>query len=325
MRIRSQMKHGNERFAVDYKDANGKRHQRFFKSYEKAVREANKLTDGLADNSICALFELFLTETRARRNKVSQKSIRYKLRQLRHALREINVTEIDQINPATFSKVVATLQDKDLSEHSVVSYVTRLKAVFNWAVKRGLLEPTDVPEMSIRQPNKGRQRWLSKDEIKRLMNRVSETWLELPTALGLYGGLRRRETCELQAEDIDLDRNELTVRQSKTGESRTIKLHPELRKRLEKADLEQGKPVCSNQSGDELKKQWLSHAFKNLAVELGWHDVTYQTLRATMCSQMAQTGKYTLYQIAKVAGHKCISTTEKHYAHLMPNQVVPAW
>ena len=143
-------------------------------------------------------------------------------------------------------------------------------------------------------------------------------------ALGIYQGLRRQEVADLMAADVDLERNELTVRRSKNRQWRVLKLHPALLQHLPSPLPANGQPLSLNTKGQPWTGDALQRSFGRQVKRLGWSDVSFHTLRHTCASMMAQSGQHTLYEIGKFLGHQTVQTTVR-YAHLLPNQVQPRW
>ena len=138
-------------------------------------------------------------------------------------------------------------------------------------------------------------------------------------------GLRRSEVCNLATEDVDLDRRELVVSASKNKDWRVLKLRPSVLAYLPK-NPPAGGYYCVNTQKKPWKPNAITLCFARHRKRMGakWSDVSFRTPRHTCASQMAISGKFTLYQIAKFMGHRSVQTTQQ-YAHLLPSQVEPNW
>lgn len=272
------------------------------------------------------LFQRYQRETRSRRNETSQKDVICKSRCVVSALEELGITDSMQIDGETLALLVDHWEQQGLSEHSVNAYGRIYRAVLNWANKAELVHPSQARNPKLREPQQKRDRALSKFEVTYLLNHVKNHWLETPTALGVYQGLRRREACNVQGSHVDFETGELTVIESKNKEWRVIQMHPQLAEHLNVNAWNESEYVCTNAGGEPLSPDWLTHKFSDYVHSLGsqWEDVTFHSLRHTCATHMAKSGSWTLLQLAKFLGHKTTRTTER-YAHLMSNQIQPSW
>ena len=333
MRIRYQITHGNPRWVVDYRDGKSRRHQKFFPSRDKAVEFANTVTANVPtrqtapSHTIRQLFQDYINLTAARRLPTSSQALVYKFRSLNRALQSLGTVYTSQLTTATFENLVHHLRETGRADHTILSLVGAYRAAVRWACEQGVLDRVDVGRMQLATPQQTRDRYLTKPEIAQLLELLAGDCLELPAVLGIYQGLRRSEVCNLQVRDVELDLNQLTVTKSKTKDWRVIQLHPctipHLTPALQKPADDW---LCKNTLSQRWKPDALTHHFGRALKEIGpaWSDVSFHTLRHTCASQMALSGKYTLYQISRFLGHKSTKTTEK-YAHLLPGQVRPDW
>ena len=331
MRIRRQKNQGNWRWVCDFQDGKGKRRQRFFAEHEDALTFANTVTAETPSRrqgpsyTLRDLCDAFLNATSARRGEAATKSAIYKCRAIVKALAGLQVRYVNQISELTFARLVQAFEGQGLSPHSVRSYMNVWRAAMNWSVGKKVLTSSDVGDMRLRKPQKGKERFLSKDEITTLLSHLAGTTLQLPVALGIYQGLRRGEVCQLRTQDLDLDRRELTVLQSKNRDWRVIQLHPSLLPHVPEP-LPNREHLCANGDGEPWQGDALRRRLRSYLDKLGpqWGDVSFHTLRHTCASQMVLTGRYTLYQIGQFLGHRSLETTRR-YAHLLPGQVKPEW
>ena len=271
------------------------------------------------------VFTRYLASTRACRNPESQEVIAVRLHVIAELLSNSNVLSLANLDGVTYAALVDRLRARGLSDYTIFDYAGTLKTVVRWAVKRELIPPRLLNDMRLPAPQQGRERFLSLSEIVMLMGYLSGQLLVLPAALGIYEGLRRGEVCRLRVNDLELRENRLTVRLSKNRDWRTIQLHPRLLQYLP-VPLPEREWLCVTVSGKQWAPRWLGHSFRTEVLKMGkgWQDVTFHTLRHTCASQMAASGRHTLYEIAKFLGHRTVQTTAK-YAHLLPGQVRPDW
>lgn len=331
MRIRQTRLHGNIRWLVDFKDGKGRRRRRFFPDHASAIQFSQTITYDIPTKlrgpalGTRHLFNAYLDQTQSRRMPEVQQSMIYRARQILLGLDHANVQHAHQLGAIAFNALVAHLRSRGLRESTIYDYASLYRAVIRWGIQRGLVPAIPLNEIALPLPQETPGRYLSMAEIAQLLGHLTNDPLELPSVLGIYQGLRRGEVCRLRIRDMDLPGNRLTVAESKTKTWRTIQLHPQFRSRMPDPPPA-SEFLCLNARGAPWREDWLTHAFRRAADALGpaWSGVTFHTLRHTCASQMAATGKYTLYQIGRFLGHRTVLTTQK-YAHLLPDQVKPDW
>ena len=103
-----------------------------------------------------------------------------------------------------------------------------VRAMLNWAVKRGLLDTNPANGMEEGDGSKARTRWLSEEEIAALWPALS--MLKAPVAmalkLALATGQRIGEVCGMVEDELDLAKAVWTIpaERSKNGEAHTVPL-----------------------------------------------------------------------------------------------------
>jgi integrase len=165
---------------------------------------------------------------------------------------------------------------------------------------------------------RGRVRFLSDDERKNLLKACQEASykpLYLIVVLALSTGARKGEIMKLKWQDIDFERRQIVLHETKNKERRVIPLtgHAyELMKEHAKVKRSDTELVFPSSKGDkpyEIKKPWLK-AIK----EAGIKDFRFHDLRHSAASYLAMNGA-SLAEIAEVLGHKTLQMV-KRYAHL---------
>ena len=154
--------------------------------------------------------------------------------------------------------------------------------------------------------------------MKRLMaelDKEGDPYVQAAVPLFLLTGLRKRELLHARWEDVDLDRAEIQLPHTKTGEPQ-VRLLPGAAVRLLR-DLPRmaespyvfPSPADPSKPRDDIKKPW-ARIRKSAKLE----DVTLHDLRRTAGSYMAQAG-VPLQVIGEVLGHSHPGVT-KLYARL---------
>jgi integrase len=169
-----------------------------------------------------------------------------------------------------------------------------------------------------------RIRWLTVDEVRRLVNACDPDFRKLVQA-ALQTGARYGELCRLEVQDFDARAGTVSVRQSKSGKPRHIFLTDEGRALFQQ--------WCAGRAGAELLftkdgKPWtpslqnrpMAEAVKRARIT---PPATFHTLRHTWCSLSAMAG-VPLFVVAENLGHRDTRMVERHYGHLAPSFVAAA-
>ena len=198
--------------------------------------------------------------------------------------------------------------------------VETLRAAWRWANRHGLLpDGAEDPTGRVKRfREKGRERWLRKEELKELMAKVrmeEDPYVRSAIPLLLLTGLRKGELMGARWEDVDLERGEIRLPETKSGEAQVRLLPPPAVDLLRDLPRAEGSPWVFPSPTDrkrhrkDFKKPW-----ERIREGAGLEDVTLHDLRRTAGSFMAQAG-VPLQVIQHVLGHAHPGVT-KLYARL---------
>lgn len=195
-----------------------------------------------------------------------------------------------------------------------------LRAAWTWAHGLEL-----IPEAAInrtgrvkRFKEKSRDRWLRRDETTRLLEaagRYPDPYIGAAIRLLISTGLRKSELLSARWTDVDLDRAEIRLPDTKSGGAQTRTLSPMAIRTLQSMPREVGSPwlfpspLSPRRHREDIRKPWAS-----IRKEAGIKDVTLHDLRRTAGSYMAQAG-VPIQTIMKVLGQSNEEVT-KIYARL---------
>lgn len=222
------------------------------------------------------------------------------------------------------TQVIAEIGDRDI--HRFVqgrkklfaigkggSSINRALAVFR-AVLNYAAERHEQTIKAIRWGNhwqgepKERVRWLTADELRRLMEHLPDH-ARVAVAWSVYTGVRLTATYELKWTDINFAKCEATIIK-KGGDAQTIFLSPDAVALL--ADLPRDGVYVFN--GRNRRKIWEA-ALKAAGIKnFRWHD-----LRHTHATLLRQAGA-ALEIVQRSLGHQSIKTTQR-YAHVADSEM----
>jgi integrase len=115
---------------------------------------------------------------------------------------------------------------------TVNTYLKVIRVALNKAVKRNLIDRNPASGVdNLDTDDRHRRRPFTKEELQKLLSVCSEDWRTM-VLVGLYTGLRLGDCAALAWANLDLQRNEITVRTEKTGRVQILPIHNVLRAHL---------------------------------------------------------------------------------------------
>lgn len=192
-----------------------------------------------------------------------------------------------------------------------------LRHLFRKAVEWEMIEksPFDMGKSLQLKENNNRVRYLTEDEIKRLLEECKhQKHLYWIVVCALNTGMRRGEILNLKWENI---RNGfIYLEKTKTKERREIPINDELDRVFKEIRKEQGlssEYVFTYQRKHILR---IDRSFKGALRRAGIENFRFHDLRHTFASHLVMKGA-TIKEVQELLGHKTISMTMR-YAHLSP-------
>lgn len=206
--------------------------------------------------------------------------------------------------------------------------VVVLQAMYNWAIKRGLVAENPARGVE-RYKSEPKERFLTPDELAVLfatlqrMVEDDELGTDLASAIRLLAltGARKTEIAALRWSEVDFARGaiHLSELRCKTGRRRIVlsaHAQEELQTLCEKRGDSPYVFPAKRGNGPTLR---LQDAWEVVRIEAGLEGVRLHDLRHTFASLAAANGE-SLYLIGKALGHTQARTTER-YAHISSGPV----
>jgi integrase len=194
-----------------------------------------------------------------------------------------------------------------------------LSHVFSVAVKEwGWIEESPMRRVTKPKEPRGRVRFLSEEERARLLDacRTSKNPYIYPVVvLALSTGARKREILTLRWCDINLQRQVITLHDTKNGERRILPLQGHALalmqdySKIRRIDSPFIFPSRNGKQSFDIRRAWEAVLKKANVRDFCFHD-----LRHSAASYLAMNGA-SLAEIAEILGHKTLSMV-KRYAHL---------
>ncbi len=214
----------------------------------------------------------------------------------------------------------------DVSPATVNRGLACLRTMFNKAVEWGKLEATPLRSVKKFKEPAGRERILTAEEARRLIDNASKA-IRPVLIVALNTGMRRGEILGLRWRAVDFVRGSILIEESKSGKSRFVPMNQPVAEVLRALPRDSEFVFHNPETGGHIKDvKTAFHAACRRAkkdpddekdpgiVGLRFHD-----LRHTAFSMMVE-GGIDLVTVSKIAGHASIQMTMR-YAHPTPEHM----
>lgn len=242
--------------------------------------------------------------------------------QLESFLKQKGVTQVKAVNQALLDEFKSDLEKKNYTAKSISRKINSLKTFFRSLKDKGLIQvdpATSVshPKYEIKPP-----KILSKIEYRALRDACREdVRVSAIVELMLQTGVRIGEVANLELQDFKGDN--LFIKAYESHSERTIPLNKSARSALERYLVQRPKEIKEKKIFvTKTGRQFLVRNIRS-AIERYFHQAEIKNakvndLRNTWIFYQLESG-VSVATIAKLAGHKRVSTTEK-YLELIGNK-----
>lgn len=203
---------------------------------------------------------------------------------------------------------------------TVNRYLSMLRACWKFGINTELV-PRDCQwptRLMLKEPP-GRTRFLSDDELERLLKAADEysPLMAAAVRISVGCGVRRSELLRIRWADVDLRSKTLRVLLSKNDEARTVHIPDSIAASIVslRAVPVLGTTVLCDERGQPVDRFWLEYHWRELRaraclVDFRWHDLRHS------CASLLAQNRANLLEIGTVLGHKSTTATRR-YAHLV--------
>ncbi len=244
-----------------------------------------------------------------------------------YLLPEFGRLRLGEITADRISALHYRLREKPTMANQVIDVLSRL---FNKASASGDAPASGNPCRFIKKyPTRSCERFLSEREFARLGTVLHEleangkiaTTAAAALRLLMLTGCRRNEILTLRWEDVDLEHDEIRLRDAKTG-PRAVPLSPTARQVLAALPRQPDNPWLISGRGRGTRLSNLNATWTIVRKKAGLEDVRMHDLRHSYASRALSLGE-SLPMIGKLLGHGKVQTTAR-YAHLARDSVKAA-
>jgi integrase len=194
----------------------------------------------------------------------------------------------------------------------------RISAFFNWCLERDHIEknPVRSSEFKVKILEKKPLRIISQQELATLFEYFDRYDDGARVPIGtfyrilLYTGMRRNELINLKWPEVSLERRQITVAKTKTGQPRSIPISSKLLPYLEELPTKDKTYVFDGGDGSPLyAKMRYWEILRRATREIGIRDIRLHDFRHTFASNLAM-ANVPIGIIQKLLGHTDIKQTQ---------------
>ena len=265
------------------------------------------------------LLDRYLEYGRVTKKASTSKAEGYLGKQIRAVFGDVYLKDV------TPEKVQMYLEGKlaaRLSASTANYHLSILKHSFSMAIKWGLLQTNPLSEVKLPvKINNARQRYLTPEEITRLLEMCTPHWRNV-ALVALYTGMRKGEILTLRWDQIDWTGGFARLPDTKNGDARLVPLSSAalqvfrgLQEQAITSDL-QSPHVFVNPKTKRPYNPTSHKTWDRILKSAGFDDLHFHDLRHTMASHLRMSG-VDLLTIGEILGHRDLRMT-KRYAHIAP-------
>jgi len=197
---------------------------------------------------------------------------------------------------------------KYVSSSSVNRDLAVLHNFFNKAIEWGYLDANPMKGVKLLKEPPGRLRFLSKEEILRLLENMPAKTRTI-VVFAMNTGMRKSEILNLKWSDVNLTNRTITLDKTKTNERRIIPINDTVYRELVSINSDNNEGLVFGNQKVNLRR-----CFTDGLRKAGIKDFCFHDLRHTFASHLAMSG-VNINVIQQLLGHKSIKMTLR-YSHL---------
>lgn len=231
------------------------------------------------------------------------------------------------VSPFDLERIKKTMAEAGKSPKTIHYVLATIRQVFNFARRVGFYAG-DNPVSLVKKPtaDNRRIRFLTVEEAERLLAMLKDRAPNVHdmALLSLQCGLRAGEVFNLTWNDVDLDRDMLALRDTKSGKTRHVPMTQRVKSMLQERErsVPAGLVFPSSRGGKIVA---VSNSFEKVVDALGLNDgiedrrqkVVFHTCRHTFASWLVERG-VDIYTVKELLGHATLAMTAR-YSHLAPD------
>jgi integrase len=269
--------------------------------------------------TVAAILERYL----ANRREAEKKGVERIFWSHKQLTRLLGDKAADSLSKPDFAGYKATRLGEGVTENTVRTEFTALRAALRWAAVDKLIPEAPVVPM----PPKGqpRERWLTRDEAAKILDACSRQHVKMFVLLALHTGARSGAILALTWDRVDLETRRVDMRLPGEIQSRKRKVPVPINDTLFAA-LMAAKERRTCMAVVEFAGRAVAsvkHGVRDAAARAGLPGITPHVFRHTAATWMAQ-ARVPLWEIAGMLGHTNPRMLEETYGHHHPDHLANA-
>lgn len=203
------------------------------------------------------------------------------------------------------------------AESTIATELKHLRLSLNWAEKNRHIDK--APFIEVPADSDPRDRYLTKAEMRKLIDNVASPHIRIAMELLLATAGRVGAVLELTWDRVDFEREKIRLKNSEKGKGRAIvAMSDRIRIVLEEAYEARTCEYVVEYASGPVKS--IRKGIANAAARAGIEDVTPHVFRHTAAVWMAEADE-SMEEIAQFLGHRDVSVTRKVYARYSPEHL----
>ena len=237
----------------------------------------------------------------------------------RHAIYYRNIFAGRKLSSLTSDEILDAIPENHMTKGTPLTnstknkYRTSIMRILKLAYQSGYIDK--MPYIPKKKEPPIRVRWITKEQAKQLIDKISTDWMKTICSFALLTGARRTEILSMTWDKIDFTRKVEIVSNdiAKSEKARSLLLNDDAIKLLQKQKGKNPKYVFVGDKGQPLKdinrKTFNKATEKCFLIDFHFHD-----LRHTWASWHVQSGT-PLFTLKELGGWETLEMVKK-YAHL---------
>lgn len=225
----------------------------------------------------------------------------------------------DQITVDGCRKFTADRRKAGIKDGTIWTELGHVRTVLGWAQKRRLISYAPYIERPAKPAPK--DRWLTHDEIRRLIEAATTPHVQLAIVLMLATAARVGAILELQWERVDFERRQIDLRIDTEGPRKgraVVPMNNMALTALQQAQAAALSDYVIEWAGGPVRS--IRRGFESAVTAAGIEGVTQHTLRHTAAVHMAAAG-VPMSRISQYLGHSNEAVTARVYARFAPDHL----
>lgn len=336
MAVRKYENKGNVRWFVDIVLPNGRRIRKIVGTKKQADLVERKMLSEIVENrwgiqdkediNFKDLIVKYLEYAKLNKAVSTFKSDGYRINA--HLLPYFNNLPVSQISSQMVDDYKALRIREGGSSKTINNELVNLSHILKMAIRWKYLDSNVVSSIDKMKLSKNNPRYLSQDEIERLVEASRDFYIHALLVTALHTGMRKSELFNLTWNDVDFEQKTIAIQSkadwhTKNYKARVLQMTPVLygvlrEHRHFQLELGEKSGYVFTYAGNRINAS-IAKSLKRVLDKASITGVTLHTLRHTFASQLVLAG-VSLREVQELMGHQSYETTLK-YSHLSEEHV----